>query len=131
MASALSALARVSCNLMRFLVSGPAWAGEEAGVRSWYDLQEACHASVCRFFIRAVILLWSARASHMSRARLGGVSAHGGFGVGIGVMCVPGVIPLDQACFSVPGVMTGARLRPALSRSLSAILVHAFVMKVF
>ena len=63
--------------------------------------------------------------------RFGGDSAHGGFGVGVGGLCASDVILLAQAYFSVPEVMTGALLRPARPRSLLAILLHAFVMKLF
>ena len=60
-----------------------------------------------------------------------GDSAHGGFGVGVGGLYASDVILLAQAYFSVPGVTTGALLRPARPRSLLAILLHAFVMKLF
>ena len=67
----------------------------------------------------------------MSRARFGGDSAHSGFDVGVGGLYASDVILLAQAYFRVPGVMTGALLRPARPRSLLAILLHAFVMKLF
>ena len=67
----------------------------------------------------------------MSRARFGENSAYGGFSIGVGGLCASDVILLAQAYFSVPGVMTGALMRPARHRSLLAILLHAFLIKLF
>ena len=44
---------------------------------------------------------------------------------------VSDIIFLAHACFSIPGVLAGARLRPARPLSLFAIELHALMMNFF
>ena len=71
------------------------------------------------------------RASLSSLRYSGLASYHGGAEGGNLTAASPFKIALAHVCFSSPGVGGGVFLRPALSRSLLAIILHAELTSAF